>query len=360
MAEIRVGIIGASANNGWAKASHVPAIRATPGMKLTAVGTSKAASAKAAAEAFGADHWFDDPKALVTSPDVDLVAVCVRVPSHRNLVIAALEAGKHVMCEWPLGRNVAEAKELASLAEQAGVHTSVGLQGRMNPAVTAAAEQLRSEQFGKPLTARIVSTTIGYAPEMGDAWAYLNDKSNGANLSTITGGHTFDLAIQLLGPIADIGALTTIQFPKVTLTDSGTVIDRNVPDHILASARYANGCVLSVELGGHRSPTPFSFEIVGTKGIVTLTGGNSSGFQAGDLFLTTSWGGEVSTPHSDPETVHAFNMTYLYQALAEDIHSGAHRVPDFGYAARLTSLLDDMLNAAAQDNRIANGDWPKP
>lgn len=79
----------------------------------------------------------------------------------------------------------------------------------MNPAVAAAAACMRSEAFGRPLTARMVSTTMGYGPEMGDAWAFLSDLRNGVNLSTINGGHSFDLAIHLLGPVVGIGALAT-------------------------------------------------------------------------------------------------------------------------------------------------------
>lgn len=358
MNEIRVGIIGANAEGNWAAGSHVPAIKATPGLKLTAVSTRKAASAKAAAQAFDVALWFDDALVLARSPEVDLVAICVKVPAHRDIVIAALEAGKHVMCEWPLGRDVAESNELVALAKKMGVRTFVGLQGRMNPAVNAAAECLRTEEFGQPLTARMVSTTMGYAPEMGDAWAFLNDLRNGANLSTINGGHTFDLAIRLLGPIADIGALATIQFPTVVLTDSGTVINRNVPDHILASVRHVGGAVLSVELGGNRTPAPFSLEIVGTKGIITLTGGNPAGFQAGDLHLTTSWSGAVPTAHTQPEDAWAFNMTQLYGAVVDDLHNGTYNVSDFEHAARLTCLLTDMLVASAEGRRISGGNWP--
>ena len=67
---------------------------------------------------------------MLASPDIDLVVVCVRVPGHHALVMQALEAGKHVLCEWPLGANLAEAREMATLAQNSSLRTAVGLQAQ--------------------------------------------------------------------------------------------------------------------------------------------------------------------------------------------------------------------------------------
>jgi Oxidoreductase family, NAD-binding Rossmann fold len=98
----------------WAKVSHVPAINALPGLRLAAVATRNEQSARAAAEAFGADRWFADPYAMIRDDLIDIVTIAVKVPAHRELVLAALDAGKAVYCEEPLGRNVPETEEMAS------------------------------------------------------------------------------------------------------------------------------------------------------------------------------------------------------------------------------------------------------
>ena len=67
---------------------------------------------------------------------IDLIAIAVKVPAHRELVLAALDAGKAVCCEAPLGRSVAETEEMASAV--GALHTAIGLQGRLNPAVQPA------------------------------------------------------------------------------------------------------------------------------------------------------------------------------------------------------------------------------
>ena len=115
---LRVGIIGASAERGWAKESHVPAVQKLTGLQLAAVAAGDQAKSEAAAQAFGAKKAYSNAEELVRDPEIDLVTVAVKVPDHRELLLAALEEGKHIYCEWPLGRNLTEAKELSAAAER--------------------------------------------------------------------------------------------------------------------------------------------------------------------------------------------------------------------------------------------------
>src|SRR5919199_1648669 len=85
-----------------------------PDVELTAVCTTRPESAEEARQALGAKLAFHDVRAMVASPEIDAVAVVVRVPSHYEPTRAAIEAGKHVDAEWPLGRTTAEAEALAA------------------------------------------------------------------------------------------------------------------------------------------------------------------------------------------------------------------------------------------------------
>ena len=118
--KVRLGLIGASVSGTWSARSHLPALRASSDVELTAVCTTRADSAEAARRAWGARLAFDDWRRMIASPEIDAVAVVVRVPSHYAPTKAALEAGKHVYCEWPLGRTTAEAVELVALAQSNG------------------------------------------------------------------------------------------------------------------------------------------------------------------------------------------------------------------------------------------------
>src|SRR2546430_13642314 len=125
--KIRVGIIGANLDRGWAAQAHIPALTSlSDDFEITALSTSRRESANAAGKLLGVPAAFDNHQELVTSPSVDVVAVTVKVPHHLELATAALEAGKAVYCEWPLGNGLKEAETLATLAKKRGALAVVG------------------------------------------------------------------------------------------------------------------------------------------------------------------------------------------------------------------------------------------
>src|SRR6266436_6385453 len=196
--KLGVGIIGVSPIRGWAATAHIPALRALPNYEIRALSSQTAESARAAGEAFGVSRVFSDHEQLVTQADIDVVAVTVKVPHHRELVSAALAAGKAVYCEWPLGRDLDDARALAALAAEQGVHTVVGLQARQAPALEFVQELLRDGYVGEVLSTTMVGLSVP-----GDVVvkpnAYMLDKTNGANLLTIALGHSLDTLNYLLG-----------------------------------------------------------------------------------------------------------------------------------------------------------------
>ncbi len=359
---LRIGIIGASAGRGWAKDSHVPAVQQLAGLELGGVVTRDQASADAAARAFGAARGYADAASLLRDPAIDIVAIAVKVPDHRDLVLAAVAAGKHVYCEWPLGRDLAESEALASAARAAaGVHTAIGLQTRLNPSARRARELIASGAIGRVLSARIVSTTMAFGTEVEPAMAFAEDAANGVTLATIQGAHSVDVAAMVLGGLADAAALVSTQFPAVTVGADKAPRPRRIPDHLLLQGRIAGGAPLSVEVVGGRpaDAVPFRFEVTGETGTLLLDGGAPRGFQTGRLVLRLD--GEVLPVEqgelSDlPDA--ALNVAAVYAALRDDIHRGSFTVPDFGHAVRLARLIDDLLASSATGNRKRARDWP--
>src|SRR5204863_2683831 len=142
--KIRVGIIGANPDRGWAMQAHIPALKSlSDDFQITALSTSRRESADAAARLFGVPLAFDNHHDLVNSSAVDVVAVTVKVPHHLELATAALDAGKAVYCEWPLGNGLSEAETLAALARKTGVLAVAGLQGRSAPPVAYVRELIK-------------------------------------------------------------------------------------------------------------------------------------------------------------------------------------------------------------------------
>src|SRR5216684_9030940 len=90
LSKLGVGIIGVSPTRGWAATAHIPALRALPNYEIRALSAHSVESARAAGEVFGVRAVFSDPKQLVSQPDIDVVAVTVKVPHHRAIVSAAL------------------------------------------------------------------------------------------------------------------------------------------------------------------------------------------------------------------------------------------------------------------------------
>ncbi len=359
---LRVGIIGASAAGGWARESHVPAVQHLAGLTLQAVATTSQPSADAAARAFGALKAYDNPQALFQDPDIDVVTVAVRVPAHRDLVLAAVKAGKHVVCEWPLGINLTEAEELAEAARAAGVHTAIGLQTRMNPAAHKARQLIAAGAIGRVLSANVLSTTMAFGPKVDPGYAFAEDAAKGVTLVTVQAAHTLDFVIATLGEFSQAAAMVTTQFPQVTIGDDPTPHARSTPDHILVQARLAAGPAVSVEVAGGRpaDATPFRFEVVGEAGILVLDGGAPRGFQSGRLRLSLN--GQPQ-PVEEQELAGlpdpTVNVAGVYAALRDDINSGTFTVPDFDHAVHLTRLIEDMLASDATGGRRPGPAWPR-
>ena len=357
-----VGIIGASAQRGWAKDSHVPAVRQLAGLELAAVASGNQAKADAAARTFGVRAGYGDANDLIRDSAVDIVTVAVKVPDHRKLVLAALSAGKHMYCEWPLGRDLAETGELAAAARAAGVHAVIGLQARLHPAVRRASDLVMSGAIGRVLSARLYSGTVAFGPKWDEADAYLDDPANGATLVSIHGGHALDLASAVLGPFDTVAALLTTQYPEVEVGDDAKRQARLIPDHLLVQARLAEGGgALSLEVAGGRPPgaTPFRLEMTGGDGDIVLEGGAPRGFQSGRLRvllkgqLQTVDEGEVAAL---PDA--AANVAAVYAALRDGVLKGTSTIPNFDHAVRLTRLIESICSSGETGTRIPATDWP--
>ena len=356
---IRVGIIGANAEGGWARDGHVPAVQALDGLEFVAVATNSQKTADAAARAFGVPAAYGSGMDLIRAPGIDLVTVATRVPDHRELVLAAIAAGKHVYSEWPLGRSIAEATEMAAAAHAARVHTAIGLQLRGSPVVHRTRELIASGALGRVLSMSTYSATAGFGPDVPAPFVYLEDPANFANLITIQGAHTVDLAIAVAGGLGDLNALATAQYPEINA--DGETRQRVTFDHLLMQSRFARGGTLSVEVAGGRPPeTPFRLEVVGEKHTLRLDGGAARGFQSGRLALSL----DGAPQHVDEGELAAMpdaaaSVAGVYAALRDDIAQGTFTVTGFDYAVKLTRLVTDLLESSRTGSRKPAVEWPE-
>ena len=245
--KLRVGVTGANPNRGWAHQAHLPALVALPNIELVAVCTTRAESARASAEKFGADKAFSDHQEMLSDADLDAVAVSVKVPLHYQLTMDCLEAGKHVYTEWPLGANLHEAEELAQVAADKGVRTLVGLQGRCHPTHLRVRELIEEGYVGEVISANLSQFGSGILARSSDS-TWQRDKTLGANTLTIGFGHVIDALCMCLGEFAEVSALVSTRVPQWHETDTGRTVDVTSPDNVLVTGALASGAVVSAHV----------------------------------------------------------------------------------------------------------------
>src|SRR5437660_6899347 len=242
-----VGIIGVSPAWGWAATAHIPALRALPNYEIRALSARSAESARAVGQAFGVSAVFSDHEQLVAQPDIDVVAVTVKVPHHRELVTAALAAGKAVYCEWPLGRDLDDARAMAAVAADQGVRTVVGLQGRQAPAIGFVQELLGDGYVGEVLSTTMVGLSVPGGSVV-QPNAYMLDRANGANVLSIAVGHSLDILNYVLGEFTDLSAVSDLRRPLITIEETGEQIVKTAADQIAVIGTLRSGATASVHI----------------------------------------------------------------------------------------------------------------
>lgn len=350
-APLRLAIAGANAARGWANDAHIPALAALPGFSLYAVSGRGLDMAETARAAWGAERAFGDSLAMVRGPAVDVVAVTCKVPEHRAIVLAALAAGKHVYCEWPLGRDVAEAEEMAAAARRAGTHVAIGLQGAHSPAVQQAAALVAEGRIGRPASLNVVSPTAGWGRVAPPFYAYLQDRRNGATLATIAGGHTLAMVEAVVGPYVEVAARNSILTPEVEIAGTGERIARTCADHMVVTGLHTSGCVSVVEIVSGQPQMALRFELRGSTGRLGIAGHHPGGYQCAALSLAGDSAPSPGLPTPDEAMPpQAVNVAQVYAALERDIRSGSRTAPDFDRAVSLARLLE-AVDLASDESR---------
>ena len=254
---VRVGIIGLSASGGFAAGAHVPALRALDGYELRGCSASSPESAAAAAAKHDVPLAFGSAELLAASDEIDLVVVTVKTPHHYELVMTALQAGKAVLCEWPLGNGSAQSAELAAEAHRRGLRTAVGLQARAAAPVLFLRDLVADGYVGEVLSTTIIGSGVTYGAHVPPAARYSLDPANGATMLSIPMGHTLDAACLVLGEFTDFTSTLTTRRPVVHDSATGEALPMSVPDQIAVSGRWRTARWLrsTIAVGSVRRPT---------------------------------------------------------------------------------------------------------
>ena len=359
---LRVGLVGASADGqGWAPISHIPALRSLPGFELAAVCTAHADTAAAAASAYGVKRAFHDYNAMVQEPDIDLVSVVVKVPNHHPVVTAALNAGKHVYCEWPLGANRAEAEAMAVLARRKGVRAMVGLQARGDPTLRYLRDLIADGYVGEVVAVNMTLFTAGVL-ERPASRLWDRDKTKGVSALTVRGIHSMDTLCHCLGEFVEVGAKVATQVKQWRVAETGAVVDVDAADNVLVNGVLAGGALASIHVATlPYNTTGWRMEIYGRVGTLHVSTQGSLQRDANKLLGAQ---GRVplaalpvpahytevpaQTPLGPPN-----NVGHLYLRMANAIRNGTAVEPDFDLAVMRHRLID-AIQRSSDEGRVVN------
>ncbi|MDE0355575.1 MAG: Gfo/Idh/MocA family oxidoreductase [Deltaproteobacteria bacterium] len=362
MAEkVKLGVIGANPTRGWGPRGHLPAIVPSRHVELTAVCTTRKESAEASAAKYGAKMAFDDYREMLACPDIEAVAVLLRVPAHYQVTMDALNAGKHVFTEWPLGNTTAEAVEMRDLAEVRGLTHMVGLQARGNPAVVYARDLVADGYVGEVMACHVSAARGGVLQRPSDR-TWQRDNSLGATTLTIPCAHTIDALRFIVGDFASVSAVVSTQARQWLETDTQRYVDVTAPDNVLVSGRLANGAVASVYVAAvPLKAYGYGMEIYGREGTLAATSANTpqievvrlrgaktgdTGFQ--DLPVPSEY---VKAPAETPE-MEPRNVGEMYVRFADAIRNGTRCEPDFNTAVDLHRLVDAIAASSEQGRAV--------
>jgi predicted dehydrogenase len=357
---LRIGFIGATGR--WGPSAHMPALQRLPEVKIHALCTAHADTAQAAVDKYGVGRPYSDDKTMNADPQVEATLVAVRVPKHYELTKNALEAGKHVYCEWPLGANLRETEDLAALARKMKVRTMVGLQRRASPAYMRMRELVQEGYVGKVLTVNMSHMGSGVQTRTADR-TWQRDVKLGANTLTITFGHSMDALCMVAGELTEVSAVVSTQVPQWFETDTKKYVDVTSPDNIMLTGRLEGGAIVSAHVGVHPfHGSGYRLEIYGTEGTLMMIGGGDAGQEAKRVLMGGKKGDKAMQQLEVPERLKwvpdevrglgpSYDVGQMWVKFTEAIRTNQRIEPDFDSAVRRHRMLDAIVRASETGQR---------
>ncbi len=344
--EIRAGVVGTGF---WANSVHMAAYRDHPQARVLGVCDVEIERARSAARTFGAEFVTRDYMELVTRDDIDVVNVVTPNVVHAPVALAALEAGKHVMCEKPLAMSYSEAEQLARAAAEAGVKTGINFTYRGHPAARFARHLVEQGQIG-----RIFHVNAFYMqgwlvnPEVPMVWRLRKEMTGTGALGDL-GSHIVDLVEWLTGEriVSLVSDMQTFVEDRPLADGSGTGrVD--VDDGATFLTRFGNGAMgtfVSSRYGTAR-PNYQRIEIYGDKGALVYSWEDTDNIQAavGPVSVRESQMLSIPVPQRFKPTrrgaADRFGTTQNMQHFVEAILEDKEMVPNFRDGLRNQEVLE--------------------
>lgn len=246
MKSLGVGVIGI----GGIAGTHFPGWKASPHAELVALADTSPAILQRVGDEQGVGRRYESAQDLIADPDIDIVDICVPNAWHMPLAIAALEAGKHVLCEKPLGRNADEVRQMIAASDRSGKLLMTAQHQRFDGPAMALKAEIAQGSLGEIYHARAWMLRRYFA---GITPAFARRELSGGGALIDIGVHILDLAIWLMGnprPVTVNGMAHTrlAKHPGAFSIQGPIPADFNVDEAAMAWIRFDNDAVLMLEV----------------------------------------------------------------------------------------------------------------
>ena len=234
---IRYAIIGAGAVSDY---HHVPGINVDPRAELVAVCDPNEELLQQRVTDWGCESITPHYQEIAGNPDVDAVIIATPNFTHKEITLACIAGGKHVMCEKPLGLNFADSAEMYRAARNNGVKHMTAFTYRFAPSMRYLRHLVSSGALGQPRHFR--SQRFLDLPETSWGWRQYKDKAGAGDLFDMT-IHRIDFAMDLMGPLESVCGAVAQYTPRTQTADGSTCDPSEVDDWSALIGRFKNGAV---------------------------------------------------------------------------------------------------------------------
>lgn len=282
MSKIRWGLIGCG---DISRKRVAPALRDLPNVDFVAVSRARAELAQEFATEFGARKWYADWRELLADDEIDAVYIATPVHLHAEQTIAAANAGKHVLCEKPMGLNVEECDRMIAACAENNVKLSIAYYRHFYPVIARVKEIIASGEIGKITLAQINAFEWNdMKPDDPRYWFFTREKSGGGPMMDF-GCHRIEVLTNIFGAIVDVKAFT-----------DNLVFDREVEDTSAAFFKFENGVRATLTVTHAAFEGQDTLDIFGSQGSLHI-----SKLNQGDLRIVTSAGERLEShpPHTN-------------------------------------------------------------
>ena len=351
--KVRIGIIGAGAVSDY---HHVPGINIDPRCELVAICDPNEALLEQRQKDWGPTKTTTDYEKIAADPDIDAVIIATPNFVHREQTLACVNAGKHVMCEKPLGLNFGESAEMYRAARDKGVRHMTAFTYRFAPSMRYVRHLVQSGQLGVPRHFR--SQRFLDWPETSWGWRQYKHLAGAGDLFDMT-IHRIDFSMDLMGPIKSIcGAIAQFS-PRDKTADGESCKPSEVDDWSSLIGQFENGATgvwegSTVMKGHHNNGFGYEWaEVNGSEGsaayqltdpnnvIIGKHGGTMEKVPVPDEFLVIE-GSPRPGNEGVPSTVFRYDLVWEFvSAIVEERDA----LPGFDHGARAQFVADACLES---------------